>query len=387
MAKQRLSLDAPGPIDSSQPASGIETPLIALCGLGAALVGLVLSIVPSTLPQFAHVPRQLSDAGVEGGTLMMGGLVLVVLSILRRGQQSLEAEIWRSENDPVREEFARDALETYEAVVALGHSLMDVSRQVKDTQAAVYALVQGDGRDDALEQSLAAALGRLDHALAGQSTALTQRIAGLEQTLDERLRATATALEGIRTAETTAPDAANPSAVSSVAAPTEDRDAEPELDATGFDPLAYPADDAGLDRYPAADALGLELERSAVFGEDVEPERPDARAVSESLTELASHAAHAPAAGMQLELAPSEPVEAFDGRDAALDHDVVSAPEAPEAPASEPLMIDLDAPVRAALPEPSTTADPLAGLGIEDDTNISDESLRLALRRLSQNAD
>lgn len=67
----------------------------------------------------------------------------------------------------------------------------------------------------------------------------------------------------------------------------------------------------------------------------------------------------------------------------------MQAPTSPRAPLdagdTEPLMIDLgDETPAPALPE--AQVDPLASLGADEEADISDESLRTALRRLSQDA-
>jgi len=90
------------------PTRSPQATLLTLTGLAVAAFGCFLSLGPSISPQAERVVQGLAGLGVHGGVLFVGGLMLVGMGMLRRGQVTL-ADIARTAVDPgLVEDMASD---------------------------------------------------------------------------------------------------------------------------------------------------------------------------------------------------------------------------------------------------------------------------------------
>jgi hypothetical protein len=65
---------------------GFEAGLLVLLGLGVAATGLALSVLPHFSSSASQIAEQLSQTGVHGDALAIGGMVLIGLALVRRAQ-------------------------------------------------------------------------------------------------------------------------------------------------------------------------------------------------------------------------------------------------------------------------------------------------------------
>ena len=182
--------------------SGGQAVLLVLIGLAATGTGLALAIGPRFSWKAAQVMAGFDHLGVHGDALFMGGLVLVALGMLRRGQaQMMNAREGQSDDSLLIEQMASDVVQMRNAIdhmQLVSSSLQDAVRslhhQVAQESERVAAIVAETGQQDAIYR-MAASIdqigGRLDQRLAEHFQKLEQHL----EAMDERASRTQSVLD------------------------------------------------------------------------------------------------------------------------------------------------------------------------------------------------
>lgn len=209
---------------STAPRSGAQAGLLLLAGFGSALFGLAISVGPLASWKAAQIMVGLDYLGVHGGTLFVGGLVLMGLGMLRRGQHAIAVNADEAHGDTaVIEEVATDVVQMRNA---LDH-MQRVSSQVQDevgelkriieAQVQVQAQVQaaaptaptGDTQGDAVFR-LAATLdklgARIEERMKSQFSTLQERLTSVESSFETSQEAIEGQLEQLARASVPEPE-------------------------------------------------------------------------------------------------------------------------------------------------------------------------------------
>lgn len=176
------------------PRTGLDASLLLLTGFFATLGGLALCVGPKISWKLTQISEGFAYLGLFGGTLFMGGLVLVAMSTLRRGQNQLRRELWQLQPNAGEGELSDDVqaigeiVEQLEADVSglrqsfqvlLDQGLGSVRQQIESLAKEQQQTTSQDP-DDAVFR-MAASLDQLGAQLGRQ---LDSRVGELEQRLE-----------------------------------------------------------------------------------------------------------------------------------------------------------------------------------------------------------
>jgi len=185
-----LQLDAPGePAAVQRPTSresgGADATLAMLAGLGLLSGGVALAVLPSLSWTANKIATRLDAVGLEAGTAIVGGLLLMGLGLIRRGQHSARAQM-HDDTTLLFEQIAADLLDV--------RSALDASLTRQDASELRLAELKGD-----IEQAKLALTSEIEaHAPRENSDALFQLATGLDKLglrVEQRLRLHHTALQ------------------------------------------------------------------------------------------------------------------------------------------------------------------------------------------------
>ncbi|HUR28407.1 MAG TPA: hypothetical protein VM509_09485 [Planctomycetota bacterium] len=178
--------------------SGFDATLLMLMGAGCVCGGLLLSLGPRLSWKLSQIATGFKHLGVEGGVLVMGGLVLCGLGLLRRGQHAARVPtVEQAEDRALIEQLTKDSLRLAEELSRVESGLAHVEAELtssrrtledqlsRGTQAtqAVLAVVTAPREENTSEDAifrLAASLDqvgmRIEQRLKTQYTALQDHL-------------------------------------------------------------------------------------------------------------------------------------------------------------------------------------------------------------------
>jgi len=186
------------PLSTHRPSGkSAQAALLTLMGLGATAAGLALTLAPKFSWQAAQVLSVFDSLGVQGGTLMMGGLALLGLAmVLRQGAQTRVAAIQAGEDTGLLESVAADVLQVGSLLESLETSIAGLKNDLDGLRAKVAEVSvpaqkqpsEGLDSEDAIFR-LAASMdkvgARIEERLKSQFTDLTGRLGKVETSLRE----------------------------------------------------------------------------------------------------------------------------------------------------------------------------------------------------------
>ena len=180
------------------PRGGGQSTLLLLAGFGCALSGLALSVGPIVSWKAAQIMVGLDYLGVHGGTLLLGGLVLMGLGMLRRGQHAIAVSADEAGgNTEVVEEMATDVVQMRHALDHMQHVTSQMQDEVGELRrfceaeaqkrSAVPQPTQSDGQGDAVFR-LAATIdklgARIEERMKSQFATLQERLTSVESSFE-----------------------------------------------------------------------------------------------------------------------------------------------------------------------------------------------------------
>jgi hypothetical protein len=202
---------------------------LSLVGLAVFGAGLALLVVPHLSWKGAKIAESLGNLGLQGGTLLVGGMSLLGLALVRRAMDSSRASA-ASEDTLLLEQVATDLVQLRGAMAEIGEETSAVRaalEEMRERAEAEAAAESSDSQTDAIFR-LAASLDQLG--------------ARIEQRLDAQHTALRDGLDEIDTllARTASPSVAQNGA-----------------SAGGADPSPHLGDTAVMPRDDAVRSLGL----------------------------------------------------------------------------------------------------------------------------------
>jgi hypothetical protein len=140
--------DGPGKDDSRRPtpvlpkpvrtASGFDAAFLSVLGVGCVAGGLTLALGPKMSWKLEQIATGFKHLGVEGGVLVMGGLLLAALGMLRRGQIALRTPtVEQAEDRQLLEQLAKDTLRLAENLSHLESGITHLETHLASSRRAV----------------------------------------------------------------------------------------------------------------------------------------------------------------------------------------------------------------------------------------------------------
>jgi hypothetical protein len=174
------TLDAAPHLSRSASQGNIESNALFVTGGVIAVFGLALAAAPEYSWHLTKIAQALATAGVESGTLIVGGLVLLGVGLLARQRTSVAIAMAHQGHEEDRSDFRLVA----DQLIAKLTQLSTSSLQVAEDVTSVAEVQQGffhklDGKDD-LDQEHRSALFRLASSLDKLTAHFDERIHALD---------------------------------------------------------------------------------------------------------------------------------------------------------------------------------------------------------------
>jgi hypothetical protein len=185
-----LELETPGDPSAPQRAAprvsgGADATLAMLAGLGLLSGGVALAVLPSLSWTANKIATRLDAVGLEAGVAIVGGLLLMGLGLIRRGQHSARAQM-QDDTTLLFEQIAADLLDIRGA--------LDATLARQDANEQRLSELKGE-----LEQAKLALTSEIEaHAPRENSDALFQLASGLDKLglrFEQRMRLHHTSLQ------------------------------------------------------------------------------------------------------------------------------------------------------------------------------------------------
>lgn len=165
-------------VEPSSPSGANDATLWMLLGLGSLAVGVALAVLPGVSWTAAKVAARLGELGVHSGVAVVGGMLLMVLGLVRRGQHAARVQM-QYDASLLFEQIAAELVEI--------RSSMDAARARETATARHMDELRGH-----LELARDAVLAHVEkHAQRDNSDALFQLASGLDKLglrFEQRLR-------------------------------------------------------------------------------------------------------------------------------------------------------------------------------------------------------
>ncbi len=121
---------------------------LMLIGLGAFGLGMTLSLGPRLSWKLSQIAEGFRNLGVEGGVLMMGGLIMVAVGLLRRGQVALRTPTTEQAEDRLLiEQLTKDSLRAAADLSRLESGLAHVEAELAATGQELAQRIAASARE------------------------------------------------------------------------------------------------------------------------------------------------------------------------------------------------------------------------------------------------
>lgn len=128
--------------------SGFDATLLMSLGIAAVAVGLALSLGPKVSWKLTQISDGFKYLGIQGGVLVMGGLILTGLGMLRRGQIALRTPTPEQLEDRLMlEQLTKDNLRMSEEIARLEGGLAHAEAEIAQSRRALEERVQACARE------------------------------------------------------------------------------------------------------------------------------------------------------------------------------------------------------------------------------------------------
>lgn len=211
------------PATPTRPSGSGDASLWMLLGLGTLAAGVALAVLPGISWSAAKIATRLGELGVHSGVAVVGGMLLMVLGLVRRGQHAARAEM-QYDASLLFEQIAAELVEIRSSMdgartreAANAHQLDELRGQLalmRDTVVASVESLSPRDNSDALFQ-LAAGLDKLglrfEQRLRLHHSTLQESVDELAATVEHSRRSLEEQLQARPTAEPVAqPDFEEP---------------------------------------------------------------------------------------------------------------------------------------------------------------------------------
>ncbi|HTF90697.1 MAG TPA: hypothetical protein VK843_19920 [Planctomycetota bacterium] len=127
--------------------SGFDAAFLMLLGIGCVAGGLALSLGPKVSWKVAQIATGFKHLGVEGGVLAMGGLILVAIGMLRRGQIALRTPSpEQAEDRAMIEQLTKDSIRHSEELAHMESGLAHVEAEVTASRRVLEERMQANSQ-------------------------------------------------------------------------------------------------------------------------------------------------------------------------------------------------------------------------------------------------
>jgi len=139
------------PIRAATPqrrSGGRDATLWMLLGLASIVMGVALAATPVMSWSAGRIATRLGEMGVHSDVLVVGGVLMMVLALVRRGQESARAEM-QYDSSLLFEQIATELVEIRSAVDsisnhsdALQQQLLDMGKSLEDSRTALAGEIE-----------------------------------------------------------------------------------------------------------------------------------------------------------------------------------------------------------------------------------------------------
>ena len=121
---------------------------LMLIGIGAFGLGMTLSLGPRLSWKLSQIAEGFRHLGIEGGVLMMGGLTMIALGLLRRGQVTLRTPTTEQAEDRLLiEQLTKDSLRAAADLSRLESGLAHVESELVATRQELAQRIANSARE------------------------------------------------------------------------------------------------------------------------------------------------------------------------------------------------------------------------------------------------
>ncbi len=114
--------------------TGSDAAFMMALGITSALAGAALTIGPTVSWKLTQVSAGMKDLGVQGGVLLIGGLILISMALLRRGQIALSTpSIEQAEDRLLLEQLTKESIRTGQDLVRVESELVRLQSGVANS--------------------------------------------------------------------------------------------------------------------------------------------------------------------------------------------------------------------------------------------------------------